>query len=227
MCICSTRARCCSTATAESMTAHVAGRVFQLRGAGRAARRAAPGARPIPRCGRRRHPGRGHPAGAENRTACTDLQRARQRLKSSPCRSPPRFEDAFVDMPRRGQPKRHAQPPHAPAVERPRVANRSQARPHQPVRRLHRRRPHHFAIPPRRDLRPARPQRRRQVDNVQDAVRAAAADARARRRVDGLDLLQGAASAARARLGYMAQKFSLYGDLSVAQNSISSPASTA
>ena len=35
--------------------------------------------------------------------------------------------------------------------------------------------------------------------------------------VDGLDLYQ-APSAARARLGYMAQKFSLYGDLSVGQN---------
>jgi ABC-2 type transport system ATP-binding protein len=35
--------------------------------------------------------------------------------------------------------------------------------------------------------------------------------------VDGLDLY-GAPSAARARLGYMAQKFSLYGDLSVKQN---------
>ena len=35
--------------------------------------------------------------------------------------------------------------------------------------------------------------------------------------VDGLDLYE-AASAARARLGYMAQKFSLYGDLSVRQN---------
>jgi ABC-2 type transport system ATP-binding protein len=35
--------------------------------------------------------------------------------------------------------------------------------------------------------------------------------------VDGLDLYK-APSAARARLGYMAQKFSLYGDLSVAQN---------
>ena len=35
--------------------------------------------------------------------------------------------------------------------------------------------------------------------------------------VDGLDLY-GAPSAARARLGYMAQKFSLYGDLSVRQN---------
>jgi ABC-2 type transport system ATP-binding protein len=36
-------------------------------------------------------------------------------------------------------------------------------------------------------------------------------------RVDGLDLYQ-APSAGRARLGYMAQKFSLYGDLSVRQN---------
>ncbi len=35
--------------------------------------------------------------------------------------------------------------------------------------------------------------------------------------VDGLDLYK-ASSAARARLGYMAQKFSLYGDLSVEQN---------
>ena len=35
--------------------------------------------------------------------------------------------------------------------------------------------------------------------------------------VDGLDLYK-APSAARARLGYMAQKFSLYGDLSVEQN---------
>jgi ABC-2 type transport system ATP-binding protein len=38
-----------------------------------------------------------------------------------------------------------------------------------------------------------------------------------RARVAGLDLYQ-AAGAARARLGYMAQKFSLYGDLSVRQN---------
>ncbi len=38
-----------------------------------------------------------------------------------------------------------------------------------------------------------------------------------RARVAGLDLYQ-AAGAARARVGYMAQKFSLYGDLSVRQN---------
>ena len=36
-------------------------------------------------------------------------------------------------------------------------------------------------------------------------------------RVAGIDLYR-AASSARARLGYMAQKFSLYGDLSVRQN---------
>ena len=89
--------------------------------------------------------------------------------------------------------------------------------PDAPLRRLHRRRPHQLRDQARRDLRPARAQRRRQVDHLQDDVRLVEADARERREVDGLDLYA-APAAARARLGYMAQKFSLYGDLSVRQN---------
>ena len=61
-----------------------------------------------------------------------------------------------------------------------------------------------------------RPQRCRQVDDVQDDVRPAAPD-RGTARVAGYDLYR-AGGSARRRLGYMAQKFSLYGDLSVRQN---------
>ena len=70
-----------------------------------------------------------------------------------------------------------------------------------------------FRHQPRRNLRPARAQRRRQIDHVQDDVRPAAAHGRHGPR--GRLRPVRAPAAARGALGYMAQKFSLYGDLSV------------
>ena len=90
-------------------------------------------------------------------------------------------------------------------------------RPDRAVRRLHRRRRLSFEVAPRRDLRPAGRQRRRQVDHLPDAVRPAAATRR-RRCASPASTCAARAAAARARIGYMAQKFSLYGNLSVRQN---------
>ena len=89
--------------------------------------------------------------------------------------------------------------------------------PDQALRRLHRRRRHHLRHSARRDLRPARSQRRRQVHDLQDALRPAEADRRRgpRRRLRPAPRRRARRATA---LGYMAQKFSLYGDLSVAQN---------
>ena len=89
--------------------------------------------------------------------------------------------------------------------------------PDQDIRRLHRREPHRFRDSSRRDFRPARRQRRRQVHHLQDAVRPAASRLPARR-TSAASISIARPRPARAQLGYMAQKFSLYGDLSVAQN---------
>ena len=70
--------------------------------------------------------------------------------------------------------------------------------------------------PPRRNLRPARPERRGQVHHLQDDVRPAQTDLRTG---DGRRTRPPhSAGKARQRLGYMAQKFSLYGNLTVRQN---------
>ena len=84
------------------------------------------------------------------------------------------------------------------------------------VRRLHRRRSRQLRSPARRDLRAARAQRRRQDDDLPHALRPAPATS-GTLRVAGVDLGRARASA-RQRIGYVAQKFSLYGQLSVAEN---------
>ena len=71
-----------------------------------------------------------------------------------------------------------------------------------------------FQVRPRRDLRPARSERRRQVHHLQDALRTAASPSGGAARWSASTCAP-SASAGQAKLGYMAQKFSLYGDLSV------------
>ena len=89
-------------------------------------------------------------------------------------------------------------------------------RPGPPLRRLHRRRSRQLRGATRRDLRPAGSERRRQVHHLPHAVRPAAPvrrpGTRRRRR------LLRAPAEARARIGYMAQRFSLYVELSVVEN---------
>ena len=60
----------------------------------------------------------------------------------------------------------------------------------QEVRRLHRRQRHQLRRRGRRDLRAARPERRRQVHADPDADDAAAADRRARRSINGFDVVE-------------------------------------
>ena len=89
-------------------------------------------------------------------------------------------------------------------------------RPGATIRHVHRGRSHQLRGAARRDLRPARPQRRRQDHDLPHAVRPAAGQrrhaARRRRRP-----ARRAAPRRAQRIGYVAQKFSLYGQLSVAR----------
>ena len=128
----------------------------------------------------------------------------RQRATTDAERRPaPAGSRATVANPRQGA-------PHRPRHHRHR--DRGTA-PHPPLRRLRRGRRRQLHRRARRDLRPARRQRRRQVHHLPHALRPAAAAA-GTLRVAGFDL-RTAAAPARGRIGYMAQKFSLYGDLSV------------
>jgi hypothetical protein len=86
------------------------------------------------------------------------------------------------------------------------------ARPHQALWRLHRRRRHQLADSARRDFRAARTQRRRQIDNFQDAVRAPQAQ-QPEGRVRASTSPRSRARPQSPRLH--GAKFSLYGDLNV------------
>ena len=124
----------------------------------------------------------------------------------------PRFEDGFIDILGGGPP---APQPLAEAYRTipATAAGHRGARPDQAVRRFHRGGGYQLRGPPRRDLRSARPEWRGQIHHLQDAVRSAHAE---RRHGSGgrIDLRRARADA-RQSLGYMAQKFSLYGDLAV------------
>ena len=92
--------------------------------------------------------------------------------------APPRFEDAFVDL--LGGSAKEASPlsgtPHQPG--RDEVSGRAGGEADQEIREFHGRRPDQLSHRSRRDLRPLGPQRRRQVDDIQDDVRLVAADRR-------------------------------------------------
>ena len=90
-------------------------------------------------------------------------------------------------------------------------------RPGPAVRRVHRRRSCQLRGPPRRDLRPARAQRRRQDHDLSHALRPARRPPAARCASRASTCARARASA-RQRIGYVAQKFSLYGQLSVIEN---------
>ena len=166
---------------------------------------------------RRRDPGRAVPPRDRGRAPPpTPLERtARDAAHHG---APPRFEDAFVDHPRR-RPKRRFQLADGArrTVGAARDAGHRGRRLTKSFGDFTAADRHHVRDHARRDFRPARSQRRRQVHHLQDDVRAARAHQRARR-VRWLRPLRARLGGARQRLGYMAQKFSLYGDLSVRQN---------
>ncbi len=110
----------------------------------------------------------------------------------------------------------HAAQHAGPAGHRHRPGDRG-ARPRAAVRRFRRGRPCEFPGGARRDLRPAGSQRRRQIDHVPHAMRGCCAPAAARPGSPDGTLLHAPADA-RARIGYMAQRFSLYAELSVLAN---------
>ena len=130
-----------------------------------------------PRSHRRRHPGRERPAGRPARGDAAGSRRPSGSMGSRSSRSrhdsrtPSSTCSAAVRKPNRRSPE-----PARPGDGR-RHGRRSPGA-DQAVRRLHRRRPDHVPDRPGRDLRPARTQRRRQVDHVQDDVRALASDLR-------------------------------------------------
>ncbi len=171
------------------------------------------------RCDRRVDPG---PVGAAaDRGRCAACPTRRHSMPAPKTRvepAEPRFEDGFIEILGGGPPghERSLPPPIArssrasrPAIEAKGLTRRfgdftARAR-------------HQFRDSARADLRAARAEWRGQVDHLQDAVRAADARPAAPDRWRATTCARPRADA-RASLGYMAQKFSLYGDLSIRQN---------
>ena len=176
---CSTRAGSSTHGPPEELTARADGPVLPA-SAARASRRQVLAAARLsrPEVDRRRDPGRERPAGRRRGRAA-----ARRRRRSACAGAAESVADAAAVRGRLRRPARRRPegrlacwPEHRERVRAEDGAVGRGRRADQAVRHLHRRRPHHLPDPPGRDLRPARPQRGRQVDDVQDALRAAAAD---------------------------------------------------
>ena len=174
------RARCCRRARRRKCAALAAGRMFRghpaagadgARPAGAAARSSRTSSMPCPTaaaCASCARPSARHGPGSQ-------AAGRRARLDGSVA-VPPRFEDGFMVLLRqRADARAHTADrdrtsARAPATHEPAVRVQ---RPRQALRRLHRGRPHQLRGAPRRDLRAARPERRRQDHDLSHAVRAA------------------------------------------------------
>ena len=188
-CCCSTRAGCCIEGDPEAMTAPGRGpRVPAARAPESGGAQLLAEALDATRRDRRRRSRARRSGWSSPRAGSRPKPRLDAGADARSSRPTPRFEDAFVDM-LGGGPGGRSRLADA-------VTARCRARP--PVIEatgLTKRfgdftaaERHHLRDPARRDLRPARAQRGRQVDHLQDAVRAAAADERRRLGSPGFDL---------------------------------------
>ena len=214
------QARCWPRARPRSVSALAEGRTFPGRPAADEKPRAAAGA------------AAGDPAWSTRRRragACAGrLERAGRRGRRSPASrptlsrpTPARFEDGFMILLRQtAAPLASALSEHeARTIRRGRRGRRRWSRwtTGAALRRLHRGRQCQLRGATRRDLRPARPQRRRQDHHLPHAVRLAGRHQR-RRCASPAPTCARPAPRRAAGIGYVAQKFSLYGQLSVAEN---------
>ena len=139
----------------KAMTASVAGRVFQLRGAGARRRELLARALEPARGDRRRHAGRGDPPRRRRGQAAAHGSRAWHHAAA--CRRPPSARASRTPSSRSWAASRsarsHVETRARPAQEGPPPVEAQ--RPHPPLRHLHGGGPHHLHHRARRDFRPA------------------------------------------------------------------------
>ena len=163
----------------KELTASVAGRTFLVAESGRPTPQVLAHGAQTARSGRRRDPRQQRAPGDGREGESPDVDGAGRRdgARSSPRRRASKTPSSICWAAGR----RASSPLVVAAGDRRDVATEivvEAQRPDQAIRRLHRRRQYLVSHQPRRDLRPARSQRGRQVDHVQDDVRLAAADRR-------------------------------------------------